>query len=122
MPMFSLNKECRLKVRWILESKGSVVHILDLARKMSQPISEGKKNSVRKGAFAMIGSYAKSYISLLSDDARKYRPNTHGTSICIVPQRGVQNSRAEFGQVANGIPSSVPTYEDKQNVFPFGSK
>ena len=65
----------------------------------------------------MIGSYAKSYINSFSDDARKYRSNTHGTSVHVVPQKCVQKARVEFRQVANGIPSSVPTYEGKQHVF-----
>jgi hypothetical protein len=82
-----LNKECHLKVRRISASKESVAHILDLSQKMSQAISEGKTNFVQKCALAMIGGYFKSYISLLSDDARKYHPNTHGTNVHIVQQK-----------------------------------
>ena len=80
-----LNDECNLEVRWISNSEGSVQHILDLAQTMSQAISESKCNSVQKGALSMIGGYAKSYILSLHDDARKYRPNTHGTNVHIVP-------------------------------------
>ena len=111
-------------MRCIPEPNGTVAHIFDLARKMSQAISESKCDSVRKGALSMIGRYAKTYIISLHDDERKYCPNTNGTHVHIVPQKSVQKVQLKYEIHTMDMPIDVDQIEDEiiipkeEHLFP----